>query len=73
MTIIVRGFLDALLVTRGYIGGGAPPAPTPFHAYIDPRGTILAGAAFLPRETTLAHYGDPFRVDPRKTRIADPS
>ncbi len=35
----------------------------------DPRGTILVGVPFVPRETTLIPAINPFGVDPRGTTL----
>ncbi len=39
---------------------------------VDPRGTILVGVPFVPRETTLIPVLNPFGVDPRGTTLILP-
>lgn len=71
-SVVTGGLLVDGLATWGLIQGAGAPAPTPFHVYVLPRDTILAGAAFLPRETKLSTLGNPFaNVDPRGTTIAN--
>jgi hypothetical protein len=52
MTIIVRGFLNELLVTRGY--AAAPPV-APIRVFADPRQGV-----------TIPLDNDPAAVDPRQ-------
>lgn len=65
MTIIVRGMLDARLVTRGYVGGSSPPPsitvyPDPFAAT-----SSVAGTGPDPMAATSSATIDPLAATSR--------
>jgi hypothetical protein len=75
MTIIVRGFLGPLTLTRGYGSTAGPPLVV----YVDPRACQLVSSAsdsdfsaIDPRAcqlVTSSSDGDPFGVDPRAAQL----